>query len=134
VVTDGQGNITEIHCTYSDEPRGLGASNKKRPAIIHWVPAKASIPIKVRLYDRLFTVAKPTGDLDAELNSNSLIERYQARLEPNLVNLEPGERFQFERLGYFICDADYTAENPLFNRIVTLKDSYVKSQKKQNGA
>jgi glutaminyl-tRNA synthetase len=134
VVTDSSGSIKEIRCTYSDEPRGLGGGNKKKPAIIHWVPEKISIPIKVRLYDRLFTVPRPTGDLDGELNPSSLTERNDARLEPSLSSIEPWERFQFERLGYFMADPDYTAAKPLFNRIVTLKDSYVKSQKKQSGA
>ena len=131
-LTDQNGEVTELRCTYSQEPQGLGASAKKSPAIIHWVPAQESIPAEVRLYDRLFKLARPTGDLENELNPESLIIRDQARLEPALKDLKAGERCQFERLGYFVADhKDHTAQKPVLNRIVTLRDTWAKEQKKQ---
>jgi glutaminyl-tRNA synthetase len=120
---DGSGRATELRCTFSDEPRGLGGgTNKKKPAVVHWVSADRSVPALVRLYDRLFVPARPAGDLDAELNPQSLVERGQARLEPALAEARPGDRFQFERLGYFMADQQRRPERPVFNRIVTLKD------------
>ncbi len=123
VVRDAAGQVTELRCTYSEEPRGHGAGPGGQPAVIHWVPAKSSVAARVRLYDRLFTVPRPKGDLNKELNPGSLTECPEARLEPALAGLEPGRRVQFERLGYFIADAKlHSAGTPTFNRIVTLKD------------
>jgi glutaminyl-tRNA synthetase len=119
---DGAGRVNELRCTFSDRPRGLGADAKRRPAVVHWVSAERSIPASVRLYDRLFAPARPTGDLETELNPLSLIERAEARLEESLASAEPGDRFQFERLGYFMADRDHRPDRPLFNRVVTLKD------------
>ena len=131
-VTDQNGEITELRCTYSKEPQGLGAGAKKSPAIIHWVPARESVPAEVRLYDRLFKLARPTGDLENELNPESLVIRERARLEPAMKGLKPGERCQFERLGYFMADPkDHTVQKAVFNRIVTLRDTWAKEQKKQ---
>jgi glutaminyl-tRNA synthetase len=127
-VLDAQGRVKELRCTWSDEPRGLGGASGKRPAIIHWVPAQDSIAATVRLYDRLFLVPRPTGDLEKELNPASLRVMAQARLEPSLAGAKPGERFQFERLGYFIADQAHSEDKPLFNRIVTLKDSWAKAK------
>ncbi|KXS56484.1 MAG: glutamine--tRNA ligase [Candidatus Adiutrix intracellularis] len=122
-VRNEDGTISKLRCTYSEEPRGFGAGPGGQPAIIHWVPAKNSIPARVRLYDRLFKVPRPKGNLDKEINPNSLREYSEARLEPALRKAGPGERWQFERLGYFITDEKlHTSQNPTFNRIVTLKD------------
>lgn len=122
-IKDETGKVVELRCTYSEEPRGHGAGPGGQPAVIHWVPAKSSIPACVRLYDRLFKVPRPTGNLEKELNPDSLVECPKARLEPSLANTSAGERVQFERLGYFIADAQlHTAEKPVFNRIVTLRD------------
>jgi glutaminyl-tRNA synthetase len=123
LVRDGEGRITELRCTYSETPRGNGAGPGGQPAVIHWVPAGRSRPARVRLYDRLFKTPRPKGDLDRELNPDSLVECPEARLEPALTGLPPGWRCQFERLGYFITDEKlHDRERPVFNRIVTLKD------------
>ena len=101
---------------------------------IHWVSASHSIEAEVRLYDRLFTVADPETDKDVEfashINPHSL-DVADARLEPSLAGAMPGDRFQFERTGYFITDAeDHTPEKPVFNRIVPLRDSWKKIEAK----
>ncbi|MCL2028970.1 MAG: glutamine--tRNA ligase/YqeY domain fusion protein [Deltaproteobacteria bacterium] len=120
---DGQGRVKELRCTYSEEPRGGGGGPGGQPAVIHWVPAGRSRPARVRLYDRLFKTPRPKGDLERELNPDSLVECPEARLEPALADLPPGWRCQFERLGYFITDDKlHRPEQPVFNRIVTLKD------------
>jgi glutaminyl-tRNA synthetase len=122
-VRDAEGRVTELRCTYSEEPRGGGAGPGGQPAVIHWVPAGLSRQVRVRLYDRLFKTPRPKGDLDRELNPDSLVECPEARLEPALADLPPGWRCQFERLGYFITDEKlHCPEHPVFNRIVTLRD------------
>ncbi|MDR2302602.1 MAG: glutamine--tRNA ligase/YqeY domain fusion protein [Deltaproteobacteria bacterium] len=128
VVTDSSGQVTELRATIEDEARGLNP-NGKRPAIIHWVSAKNSLPATVRLYDRLFLVPKPTGDLLNELNPDSLIERKEARLEPSMAEAKIGDRFQFERLGYFMRDQADDGQKPVFNRVVTLKDGWARRAK-----
>ncbi len=121
-VTDDSGEIQYLRCTWSQEPRGCGGGPNGQPAVIHWVPASSSIEARVRLYDRLFKVPRPKGNLDKELNPDSLVE-CRARLEPFLASAEKGQRFQFERLGYFIADTLlHSKESPTFNRIVTLRD------------
>ena len=123
MIRDAEGRVTELRCTYSEEPRGGGAGPGGQPAVIHWVPAGLSRPARVRLYDRLFRNPRPKGDLDRELNPDSLVECLEARLEPALADLAPGWRCQFERLGYFVTDEKlHDRERPVFNRIVTLKD------------
>jgi len=123
VVKDASGQVLELRCTYSEEPTGHGAGPGGQPAVIHWVPAAASIPARVRLYDRLFKVPRPKGDLGREMNPESLVECPEARLEPALAGLEAGRRLQFERLGYFIADEKlHSAAVPTFNRIVSLRD------------
>jgi len=123
LVRDAEGRVTELRCTYSEEPRGGGAGPGGQPAVIHWVPAASSRPIRARLYDRLFSTPRPKGDLDRELNPDSLVECPEARLEPALADLPPGWRCQFERLGYFTTDEKlHSREHPVFNRIVTLRD------------
>ena len=123
VVQDKDGKVTELRCTYSEEPRGFGAGSGGQPAVIHWVAAESSVKANVRVYDRLFKVPRPKGNLDKELNPDSLIEYPEARLEGSLKTAKAGERFQFERLGYFIADASlHSAETPTFNRIVSLRD------------
>ncbi len=122
VLTDEDGNPFELRCTYSKEPRGFGKGPGGQPAIIHWVPAAESIPAKVRLYDRLFKVPRPKGDLKKEVSPDSLIECLNARLEPALAEFGVGQRVQFERLGYFIFDKLHSTNEPTLNRIVTLRD------------
>jgi glutaminyl-tRNA synthetase len=127
-VTDHNGQVIELRATLRAESQGLNP-NGKRPAIIHWVSATNSLKATVRLYDRLFLTPKPTGDLDRELNPDSLVERLEARLEPSASQALAGDRFQFERLGYFIRDSQDDGEKMAFNRIVTLKDGWARRAK-----
>ena len=122
-VCDAEGRVTELRCTYSEEPKGFGAGPGGQPAVIHWVPAESAIKAQGRVYDRLFKGPRPKGDLAKELNPDSLTVYNEARLEAALNGIKPGERFQFERLGYFIADEKlHTAAAPVFNRIVSLRD------------
>ncbi|MGL4208933.1 MAG: glutamine--tRNA ligase, partial [Candidatus Adiutrix sp.] len=122
-ITDDTGQVVELRATYSQEPKGCGAGPGGQPAVIHWVPAAKSIPARVRLYDRLFKTPHPKGDLKKEINPDALIEMANARLEPSLAQAKAGERFQFERCGYFIADSKlHSEETPTFNRIVGLRD------------
>ena len=122
-VRDAEGRVTELRCTFSQEPKGFGAGPGGQPAVIHWVPAESSVKARVRVYDRLFKVPRPKGDLGKELNPDSLIEYPAARLEAAMEAVKAGERFQFERLGYFIADEKlHTEAAPVFNRIVSLRD------------
>lgn len=130
VIKNDQGEIIELHCTYDPETRsGTGTSTKKVKGTIHWVSAKHAINPEVRLYDRLFTVENP-GVEDNWLNNinpNSLEIISDALVEPYLKDSKPGDRFQFERNGYFSVDTKYTTKDKLvFNRTVTLKDSWGK--------
>jgi len=99
----------------------------KVKATIHWVPAHAAKPVEVRLYDRLFKVPEPAADKDVDfkshLNPDSL-HMATALAEPSLQDARPGDRFQFERIGYFAADPDSRPSAPVFNRTVTLKDSW----------
>ncbi|HEU18699.1 MAG TPA: glutamine--tRNA ligase/YqeY domain fusion protein [Deltaproteobacteria bacterium] len=129
------GEVVELHCTYDPETRsGFAPDGRKVKATIHWVSAAHSIPAEVRLYDRLFQVADPLeDDFDymKHLNPNSLEVLTSCRVDPSLANAEPESRYQFERLGYFCVDSvDSSAANLVFNRTVTLRDSWVKIARK----
>ena len=132
VKNEKSGEVIELHCTYfPDTKSGSGTSSKKAKGTIHWVSAKHAFDAEVRLYDRLFSVADPEGeegkDFTEFLNPNSLEILSNCRLEPSLRSSKPGETFQFERTGYFCVDTKYSKENsPVFNRIVTLRDSWSK--------
>ncbi len=132
VVKDDDGNVVELRCSYDPDTRsGSGTSDRKVKGTIHWVSAAHAVPAEVRLYDRLFTEANPgaADDIDAILNPNSL-EVVDAMLESSLEGSQPGNFWQFERLGYFCTDAvDHTPEQPVINRIVTLRDSWAKLEK-----
>ncbi|MEY2726004.1 MAG: Glutamine--tRNA ligase [Planctomycetota bacterium] len=137
VVKDASGQITEIHCTYDPATRGGDAPDGRRvKATLHWVSAQHAVQAEVRLYDHLFRtadpdeVADPSLDWKSNLNPESLRTVPCAWLEPALSTAAVGERFQFERLGYFTVDADSTASRPVFNRTVTLKDTWAKEQTK----
>ena len=137
VVKDASGQITEIHCTYDPATRGGDAPDGRRvKATLHWVSAQHAVQAEVRLYDHLFRtadpddVANPSLDWKSNLNPESLRTVPCAWLEPALGTAAVGERFQFERLGYFTVDADSTAQRPVFNRTVTLKDTWAKEQTK----
>lgn len=130
VVKDAAGAITELRCTADLTTRTGGPNaDRKVKGTIHWVSASRSVAAEVRLYDRLFTVPEPGADEDFKrhLNPRSL-ETLTARLEPALQSAQPGERYQFERLGYFTADSrDSAAGKPVFNRTITLKDAWAKS-------
>jgi glutaminyl-tRNA synthetase len=125
------GEITEVHCTYDPETRnGPPPDGRKVEGVIHWVSAKHSISAEVRLYDRLFRVANPMGednDFTKHLNPKSLETLTSCRVEPGLRDAPLGSRYQFERLGYFCVDSEESSIGRLvFNRIVTLRDSWAK--------
>ncbi len=132
-VKDEKGEITEIHCTYDPETRGGSAPDGRRiKGTIHWVSAKHAVKAKVRLYDRLFVTPSPDsgkGNFQDSINPDSVETREECYLEPSLSSAAPGERFQFERLGYFCVDLDSTPENMVFNRTVPLRDSWAKIEK-----
>jgi glutaminyl-tRNA synthetase len=137
VVKDGEGNIREIHCTYDPATRsGTPAANRKVKATIHWVSAGRAVDAEVRLYDRLFVKEDPDiveegKDFLSNLNPESLQVLRNCKLEPMLGTAEPGSRFQFERMGYFYADIkDSKPAGLVFNRIVTLKDTWAKIEKK----
>jgi len=126
------GAVETVHCTYDPETRsGFAPDGRKVDATIHWVSAVHAVPSKARLYDRLFCVPDPLAE-DAEyktfLNPNSLEDVTTCMIEPSLRNVEAGQHLQFERLGYFIVDAVDSSKNSIvFNRTVTLRDSWAKS-------
>lgn len=135
VVKDDQGEIVELHCTYDSETRGGWSPDGRRvKGTLHWVSAQHAITAEVRLYDRLFTVENPSGHKEKNfkefLNPNSLEVLTSCFLEPSLSNAKHGERFQFERQGYFCVDPDSSPGKLVFNRTVTLRDSWAKIEQK----
>ncbi len=128
VVKDSAGNVTELHCSHDPASRsGSDESGRKVKGTIHWVSAKHARRAPVRLYDRLFSVPFPGDNLAKELNPDSLKIVTSAALEPALADAAAEERFQFERLGYFIADRVLSKPGaPVFNRTVTLRDSWAK--------
>jgi glutaminyl-tRNA synthetase len=126
------GEVTEVHCTYDPATRGGDAPDgRKVKSTIHWVSAQHAIRAEVRLYDRLFTVENPDEgeDVTQVINPNSLEVLTGCYLEPSLASAQPGDKFQFERTGYFCVDLDSTPAKPVFNRTVTLKDTWAKIEK-----
>jgi glutaminyl-tRNA synthetase len=128
---DADGNITAVHVNYFEDSKSgtEGSNSYKVKGNIHWVSAATALEAEVRLYDRLFTEANPDAggkDFKALLNPNAL-EVVTAYLEPGMSAALPGQRFQFERHGYFVADSvDSAPGKPVFNRVTTLKDSWVK--------
>jgi len=137
VIKDDQGRVTELRCTYDPESRGGNAPDgRKVKGTIHWVSARHGFRARVRLYDRLFSVAHPDQDKEKDfksfINPDSLQVLEDCILEPSLSRAEPGDFFQFERQGYFCVDRVESAPGrPVFNRTVTLRDSWAKVQKKK---
>ncbi|MFC5282578.1 glutamine--tRNA ligase/YqeY domain fusion protein [Pedobacter alpinus] len=135
-VKDAEGDVTEIHCTYFPESKsGEDTSGLKVKGTMHWVSVKHAKTAEVRLYDRLFTAEEPDreeGDFKDYLNPESLVVLKNAYIEPDLANApqqleeNPDRRYQFIRKGYFCVDADSTPDNLVFNRTVTLKDTWAK--------
>jgi glutaminyl-tRNA synthetase len=138
VVKDDKGEIAEIHCTYDPATRGGNAPDgRKVKSTIHWVSAAHAIDAEVRMYDNLFLKENPGEteegqDFTANLNPNSL-EILHAKVEPSLATAGVGDRFQFERLGYFCVDPDSAPGKPIFNRTVGLKDTWAKIEKQEKG-
>lgn len=135
VVKDND-TISELHCTIDPATRGGDAPDGRRvKATLHWVSASHALDAKVRLYDKLFTVEDPAGqkgkDFKEFLNPESLTELTSCKVEPALGSLQPFDRFQFERLGYFCIDPDTTEDNLVINRTVGLRDTWAKIQQQQ---
>ncbi len=140
VVKDEEtGEVLEVHCTYDPETKGgWSEDGRKVRGTLHWVPAALALSVEVRLYDRLFTVENPAGEKDSDfssfINPNSLEILKECFAEPSLKGAPPGSHYQFERIGYFCVDSkDSTQDNLVFNRTVTLRDSWAKIMKKQGG-
>jgi glutaminyl-tRNA synthetase len=139
VVKDEEGNVVEVHCTYDPASRGGNSPDgRKVKSTIHWVSSAHAISAEIRLYDKLFTKADPYDvaegeDVLSNLNPNSLEILTEAKLEPSLADAKPGDRFQFERVGYFCVDRDSVPDKLMFNRTLSLKDSWSKIEKKAGG-
>jgi len=137
VVKDEEGKIVELRCTYDPATQGGNAPDGRRvKATLHWVSAQHAIDAEVRLYDHLFTKENPLDVEEGEdwldgINPGSLVVLTSCKIEPNLATVTPGDRFQFERKGYFCVDPDSTPAKPVFNRTVTLRDTWAKLQKKK---
>ncbi len=133
VVKDDNGKIIEIHCTYDQDTRSGMPTTKKVKGTLHWVSADHVLEAEIRLYDRLFDVSNPDdapegGDFKDRLNPGSL-KVVKGLLEPSVKDTKPGDRCQFERTGYFCVDPDSSADKLVFNRTVTLRDSWAKLNK-----
>ena len=135
--TDASGNITAVHCTYDPESfGGETPDGRKVKGTLHWVSAAHAVDATVRLYDRLFNVENPSDEEGVDsfadnLNPQSLLTLTHCKLDAETAAAQPGQTFQFMRQGYFCADLDSTAENPVFNRTVALKDSFQPKQNKQ---
>ena len=138
VVKDENGEVVELHCTYDPETKGGDAPDgRKVKATLHWVSEAHALDAEVRLYDHLFSIPDPDDvpedvDYKTNLNPHSLQVLSGCKLEPSLKEAEPGSRFQFERLGYFCVDTrDSTPGKPVFNRTVTLRDTWARLEKQK---
>ncbi|MGB3480410.1 MAG: glutamine--tRNA ligase/YqeY domain fusion protein [bacterium] len=137
VIKDEEGKVVELHCTYDPKTRGGDAPDgRKVKATLHWVSANHALKAEVRLYDRLFTKANPDEveegkDFTSNVNSESLEVLSSCRVEPGLKDAAPGNRYQFERLGYFCVDSDSSDKALVFNRTVSLRDTWAKIEKAQ---
>ena len=138
LIKDDNGEIVELHCTYDPETRsGSEKAQRKVKGTIHWVAAEQSAEAEIRLYDRLFTSPRPGFGDDKQsftesLNPDSLTVLTDARVEASLTDIEPRREVQFERTGYFVADEiDSRPGRPVFNRIVTLRDSWAKIERAQ---
>jgi len=134
-IKDGDGKVLELRCSYDPATLNSKPEGRKVKGIIHWVSAHHALPVEVRLYDRLFTVPDPTADKETDyrdyLNPESLTVLEGAMAEPSLASAVAGERYQFERKGfYFVDPTDSKAGSPVFNRTITLRDTWAKVQGK----
>ena len=138
VVKNEKGEVVEVHCSYDPATRGGNnpPDGRKVKSTIHWVSAAHAVDAEVRLYETLFAKPDPSQteegkEFTSNLNPNSLEVVSPARVEPSLANAAAGNRYQFERLGYFCVDPDSKPGKPVFNRTVALKDTWAKIEKKQ---
>jgi glutaminyl-tRNA synthetase len=135
VVKDDQGNVLEVHATYDPATRGGDTPDgRKIKSTLHWVSAAHAIPAEVRLYDRLFNRPDPEAGEEGFLgclNPNSLTELKDCQIEGSLAGAQPGDRFQFERQGYFCADTDSAPDRLIFNLAVALRDTWAKIEQKQ---
>ncbi|HBG97046.1 MAG TPA: glutamine--tRNA ligase [Chromatiaceae bacterium] len=131
VIEDEHGEIVELRCSVDADTLGKNPEGRKVKGVIHWVDAAQAVRAEIRLYDRLFNVPQPGAggrDFRNDLNPNSLRTLTNCVIEPSLASAKPGDRYQFEREGYFIVDPDSTPERQLFNRTLTLRDTWGKAQ------
>ena len=129
VIKDASGNVVELRCVYDPATKGGDAPDKRSPkATLHWVSAAHAVPAEVRLYDRLFNEERPEDG--TPINPGSMEILNSAQVEPGLKNANIGDRFQFERQGYFCVDLDSKPDALVFNRTVTLRDTWAKIEKK----
>jgi glutaminyl-tRNA synthetase len=131
VVKDASGQVVELRCTFDPKTRGGSAPDGRSPkATLHWVSASHAVSAEVRLYDHLFVRPDPGAERDLldDLNPKSEEVLTGCRLEPSLASLPAGTRVQFERLGYFCVDEDSAPGRPVFNRTVTLRDTWARVQ------
>ncbi len=130
---DDRGQVTEIYCSYDPETKSGSGSQRKVKGTLHWVSVSHAVEAEVRLYDRLFSDEDPAGHKDRDfkefLNPDSLKVVQGCKLEPSLATAKPGDKFQFQRIGYFCVDKDSTPEHLVFNRTVALRDSWKKKGK-----
>ncbi|KAA6182992.1 glutamine--tRNA ligase/YqeY domain fusion protein [Thiohalocapsa marina] len=136
VIKDGAGEVIELRCSVDPDTLGKNPEGRKVKGVIHWVSAQHGVRAEVRLYDRLFSTPQPGSggsDFRDDLNPDSLRTLTGCLLEPGLAAAMPGARFQFEREGYFVKDGDSTLERPLFNRAVTLRDTWGQAQGGRQG-
>ena len=126
--------IAELRCTYDPATKGGNAPDgRKVKATIHWVSAAHAVPAEVRNYDRLFINPDPeaSGDFIADINPNALKILTNCQVEPSLKFAHPGDKFQFERIGYFCVDTDSNYDHLVFNRTVSLRDEWARIEKKK---
>jgi len=135
VIKDSHGDVIELRCSYDPETLAKNPQGRKVKGVIHWVSAGHGIEAEVRLYDRLFNHPSPDAARDGtdyrdHLNPESLLTLTRCYLEGSLAGAKPGERFQFEREGYFCVDPEHSHDQPIVNRTVTLRDSWAKIEQK----
>jgi len=134
VIKDSHGDVIELRCSYDPDTLAKNPQGRKVKGVIHWVSARHGIEAELRLYDRLFNHSSPDAAKDGtdyrdHLNPESLLTLSRCRLEASLAGAQPGERFQFEREGYFCVDPEHSHDKPIFNRTVTLRDSWARIEK-----
>ena len=139
VVKNDAGEVVEVHCTYDPATRGGNTPDgRKVKSTIHWVSAQHAIEAELRLYENLFLTEDPNDSSRGQewtenINPNSLEVLTGAKLEPSLASAQAGDKFQFERMGYFCVDRDSTPERAVFNRTLGLRDTWAKIEKNQSG-